>query len=74
MNRYVDKYVVCPFYTQEVGSKIYCEGFSNSNSLQTFFNTKNLLLNHKVRYCRNLSRHQSCPLYTIINEKYKEDS
>lgn len=74
MKRYMDKYVACPFYSNESGSKIYCEGFSDSNSIQTFFKSKDLLMTHKVRFCRHITRHQSCPLYPIINAKYKEDS
>lgn len=74
MKKYMDKYVVCPFYSGEHGSKIYCEGFSDSNSLQTSFKTKELLIDHKKRLCRCITRYKSCPLYPIINAKYKEDS
>lgn len=73
MQNYSDKYVACPFYSQENGSKIRCEGFADNNSLQTTFETKELLKAHKRRFCYTLSRHRECPLYAIINKKYEEN-
>ena len=73
MQNYLDKYVACPFYSQESGSKIRCEGFAEDNSLQTTFATKELLKAHKRRFCYCISKHRECPLYPIINEKYKEN-
>lgn len=73
MQNYSDKYVSCPFYSQESGSKIRCEGFTENNSLQTTFDTKELLKAHKRRFCYAISKHKECPLYPIINQKYKEN-
>lgn len=70
----MDKCVVCPFYKSESGSKILCEGFSNHNSLQTSFETKEMLLAHKRRFCRRIKGYYECPLYPLIEKKYKEDS
>ena len=72
MQHYSDKYVLCPFYTQEDGAKIRCEGFSEGNSLQTSFATKELLKAHKRKYCYCIAKHRQCPLYPIINKKYEE--
>lgn len=72
MQNYSDKYVACPFYSQESGSKIRCEGFADCNSLQTTFDSKDRLKDHKRRYCYAVSKHRECPLYTIIDQKYKE--
>lgn len=73
MKSYVDKGIVCPFYTKENGSKIHCEGFSHSTSIQTSFNSNDLLITHKCRYCRNIARYTTCPLYPIIEKKYYEE-
>lgn len=73
MRNYSDKYVACPFYSQEDGSKIRCEGFAEDNSLQTTFDTKEHLKAHKRRFCYAISRHKECPLFPIINQKYKEN-
>ena len=73
MQNYSDKYVACPFYSQESGSKIRCEGFAEDNSLQTTFETKELLKAHKRRFCYCISKHREGPLYPIINQKYKEN-
>ena len=73
MQIYSDKYVSCPFYSQESGTKIRCEGFCHDNSLQTTFETKELLKAHKRKYCYTISKHKSCPLYPVINKKYEEE-
>lgn len=72
MKSYVDKSIICPFYTKENGSKINCEGFTHTNSIQTSFQSKDLLMTHKCRYCKNIARYRNCPLYPIIERKYEE--
>lgn len=72
LKNYMDKYVSCPFYSSESGSKIRCEGFSRTNSIQTSFVTKEHLAAHKIRFCKHITKHKDCPLYTIINKKYEE--
>ena len=73
MKYYNDKCVACPFYTYESGSKIFCEGFTNHNYLQTSFENREWLMAHKRRYCRRIADYKDCPLYSIIIAKYKED-
>lgn len=73
MQGYISKEVVCPFYKQEEGVKIRCEGFSRSCSLQTSFCNKEKLLNHKGRFCNSMEGYTRCPLYPAIYRQYDED-
>jgi hypothetical protein len=73
MQHYSDKYVLCPFYSQEDNAKIRCEGFAKGNSIQVSFENKELLKAHKRRYCYCIAKHRQCPLYPVINKKYEEE-
>ena len=73
MKGYVDKYAVCPFYSQEQGYKIHCEGFSSVCSLQTSFKSHEKLVQHKVRYCHDMKGYMQCPLYPAIYGQYGEE-
>ena len=72
---YVDQYVACPFYSREessVSRKIHCEGYQDGTHIHMCFDSKDLKRQHKKEFCKN--RYQSCPIYPIIEKKYKEDS
>lgn len=74
MQGYVAKEVVCPFYKQEEATKIRCEGFSRSCSLQTSFSCREKLIGHKKRYCNSMEGYTECPLYPAIYGQYGEDN
>jgi hypothetical protein len=69
---YSDKYVQCPFYKNEQGVQIHCEGFSENNRLHLWFESKEALTAHKKQYCKNGNSHRKCPLYGAINKQYEE--
>jgi nitrate reductase assembly molybdenum cofactor insertion protein NarJ len=72
MQKYQSKEVVCPFYHKEEATKILCEGFCKSCSLQTSFAKNEQLLAHKARYCNTFKGYPQCPLYPVINKQYEE--
>ena len=65
------KEVVCPFYHKEVGTKMLCEGFCKTTSLQITFSRRELLVSHKQRYCNSFKGYPLCPLYSVINKQYE---
>lgn len=72
---YIDKYIVCPFYSREEGSvtrKIHCEGFKEGTHLHICFDTKKLKKLHKKDFCKNENGFQKCPLYPVIDNKYED--
>jgi hypothetical protein len=74
--RYVDPYVVCPFYSYDEVStvrKIHCEGYKKGVYVQMFFKTKGLKKKHKKCFCNNQDGYQKCPLYRGSLEYYKEN-
>ena len=40
MKNYMDKSVVCPFYSQEEPQKLHCEGYSECTRFLTYFDSK----------------------------------
>lgn len=73
MQHYVAKEVVCPFYHKEEATKILCEGFCSTTSLQTSFKQREQLITHKERHCNSFKGYRLCPLYSVINRQYEED-
>ena len=71
MQKYISKEVVCPFYHKEEATKILCEGFCKTTSLQTSFQSKVNLQLHKERHCNDIQGCQLCPLYKLINRQYE---
>ena len=71
MQNYVSKEVVCPFYKQEEATKIRCEGYCKTTSLQTSFAKKELLALHKERHCNSFKGYPKCPLYEVICKQYE---
>ena len=72
MQKYSAKEVVCPFYHKEEATKILCEGFCKTTSLQTTFTSKEFMLIHKAAHCKSFKGYPMCPLYSIINKQYEE--
>ena len=72
MRGYQSKYVVCPFYHQESGLRIQCEGFCKSCSLQITFENKEDMLCHRKNFCESFERHSKCPLFPVISRQYEK--
>ena len=72
MQGYVAKEVVCPFYKQETPTKIRCEGYCKTTSLQTSFEHRAHLVAHKQRHCNSFVGFPKCPLYALIMKQYEE--
>ena len=70
MRNYVSKEVVCPFYRQEKGLQLHCEGFDPSCSLQVTFAHRGGMVSHKRRHC-NTFDYPDCPIYPAINAQYE---
>jgi hypothetical protein len=80
MQNYTSKEVMCPFYKQEEldkgrnkATKIRCEGFCKSCSLQTSFARREQLIMHKERYCNSIEGYPKCPLFPVINKQYESE-
>ena len=71
--RKVDGYtdVLCPFYHDDEGVKIRCEGFCKNNCLQISFQNREQMLNHRYIYCMSFDGFPSCPLYSVIYKQYE---
>ena len=72
MQNYCDKYVVCPFYSQEAALKLHCEGFDIGNRIHLCFDCKERMKAHKQRFCCDIFNYEKCPLYTVIAKQYEE--
>jgi hypothetical protein len=72
MKVYQSNYVKCPFYHQENGPKIKCEGFCKSCTIQITFDRKESLQMHREIYCENFDGYPKCPLFPVINKQYEE--
>ena len=70
MSAHLDQKTVCPFYTQQEGYRVYCEGFAKGNSMQVCFRNAALMKKHKDSFCNNIDNYQKCPLYPVIEKKY----
>jgi hypothetical protein len=73
MRNYMDKSVVCPFYSQEEALKIHCEGYNIGTRLHLCFDCKERMKAHKARYCNDIKGYQSCPLNPVIMAQYEEE-
>jgi hypothetical protein len=71
MQKYMSKEVVCPFYHKEEATKILCEGFCKTTSLQTSFTRREQLILHKERHCNSFEGYPLCPLYSVIYKQYE---
>ncbi len=74
-SRYVDPYVICPYYSYEESSsyrKIHCAGYTKGVVTHLYFSDKTLKKLHKKRFCKNSTTYKECPLYKA-NSKYSGD-
>ena len=72
MKNYMDNCTVCPFYSQEEGLKLHCEGYCTGTRIHLCFDCKERMKAHKKRYCNNLGGYKMCPLYAVIEKQYKK--
>ena len=73
--RYIDPYVVCPYYSCEessVARKIHCAGYKKGVYVHLYFKTKELKKVHVKCFCKNQNNYQKCPIYHC-NSEYKEE-
>jgi hypothetical protein len=74
-SRYIDPYVICPFYAYEESStvrKIHCESYKKGIYVHLYFKDKCLKKEHKTNYCNNKNAYKECPLYQGNLEYFKE--
>ena len=72
MKNYMDKSVVCPFYSQEEPQKLHCEGYSECTRFLTYFDSKDKKKEHKKCFCNDIAKYPNCPLYPVIMKQYEE--
>ena len=75
-SRYVDPYVICPYYAYEESNtfrKIHCTGYTKGIAIHLYFSDKTLKKLHKKRFCKNISAYQQCPLYQGNSKYIRED-
>lgn len=64
--------VWCPFYRENSGRSIYCEGITDDSFLRLTFTTAAARERQMEIFCR--TRHcAKCELYTAINARYGDD-
>ncbi|MBP3555766.1 MAG: hypothetical protein J6K63_09000 [Clostridia bacterium] len=71
MSNFLDKYVACPFYFKQEGRKIYCDGFEQGVRIHLSFGNKILMNKHKSQYCHSVKGCEKCPIYPVIEKRYK---
>lgn len=70
MQRYVSKYVVCPFYHNEDNLTMYCEGVKEDSTLLNSFRTTSDKNEFKMQKCCSMARHKECPIAEFLYKKY----
>lgn len=73
MKNQTDRLVVCPFYSQEEGTKLHCEGFCTGTRILLHFDCKDRKKAHKKKYCKNINGYELCPLNPVIMKQYKAE-
>lgn len=73
MQNYVSKEIVCPFYKQEEGLKLRCEGFSKYCSLQISFVSRQDLKDHENTFCKSIRKYPECPIYPVVYHQYEDN-
>ena len=71
MKNYMDKSVVCPFYSQEEPLKLHCEGYSTGNRIHLCFDCKERKVSHKKVFCNDVNGYKQCPLNPVIMKQYR---
>lgn len=73
MSNFKDKYVKCPFYLRQDGTKIYCDGFEEGTYIHLSFKTTALMNFYKSRNCHSISGCKKCPIYTLAAKRYEKE-
>lgn len=66
--------IKCPFFHGDEDGKmnaVYCEGTAENTNVRQSFNCKQALLDWEQKYCKDIHTCERCPLYVLVNEKYK---
>lgn len=71
LKHYTSKEVECPFYSQEDGNAIYCEGIlPGTISTKSTFASRRDLISHKQNFCNDFLLSGGCQIYRSCNAKY----
>ena len=62
------KYVVCPYYKDEDGQKLRCEGVGPGTVIHLAFTTKQALRDYRGQYCEGCWK--NCMIAGALNRKY----
>lgn len=71
MKSYADKNVLCPFYSREEPTKLFCEGVVRGTSLNLNFRDTNLKVSYKNKLCK--SKYHDCLLCKALTKKYYDE-
>lgn len=71
MKNYMDKSIVCPFYSQEETLKLHCEGYSSGTRIHLCFDCKERMKAHKKKYCHSIVGSTECPIFPVIMKQYE---
>lgn len=72
MKRYMSSEVICPYYHNEDGASLYCEGATDDGTAHSIFRSGECKNRHKERYCLTYE-YGGCPVARAAEEKYRED-
>ena len=64
--------VWCPFYREDSGRRIYCEGITDESFLRLTFASGRAKRQQMEIFCRTKNC-EKCELYTAINARYADD-
>lgn len=67
-----DYYVKCPFYKKNDAVHIRCEGISACSRVILQFNTKNQMLRHMNKFCKQETDYRKCDICKMLLKKYEE--
>ena len=73
-NKYVSKYVVCPYYHKHDGLRIFCEGTNSKNSINVVFGDMKEQKRFGIRFCNSIEGCKQCIIHKALDTKYGEGS
>ena len=65
------KYVLCPYYKDESGQLLRCEGVGPGTVIHLAFDTKKSLREYRGQYCENCWK--KCMIAGALNKKYDSE-
>lgn len=71
MKRYMSSEVICPFYHNEDGASLYCEGVTEDGTAHSIFRSGESKDRHKQRYCLTYE-YGFCPVARMVEQKYAD--